>query len=147
MSRPVLLGVELIEVTGEDGVTRLVPDIGEALRDAFHKTAPKTHTASWGEHALTVYSIGLFSGKRWFFGDGTRKIFVKLAHLGMNIKLLADLTPVQRDAILAKGFRPIRRVSDNAIVGILPPVVIAGDEPISVGIDGQFDEDEEYYHA
>jgi len=143
MSRPVVIGVELIEITDEHG-TRTVPDIGEGVREYFVKTGPGIFTASWDGHALTVFKIGRLAGKLWFIGSGSKQILIALAHLGADIKLVADLTVAQRDAILALGFKPIRRSSDNAVVGIHPPVVFAGQSPISVGLDGQFEEGEEY---
>jgi len=144
MSRPVVIGVELVTVTDEDGNTRRVPDIGEGIREHFVKTGPDTYTASWGEHALTIHRIGRLAGKLWFIGSGSRRILVGLVHLGADIKLVRDLTRAQRDAVLARGFKAIRRVRDSAIVGIHPPVVFAGDDPIAVGLDGQLEEGEEY---
>jgi hypothetical protein len=147
MSRPVLIGVELIDVTAKDGTVRRVPDIGAGIRERFVETGPGIYTASVGEHSLTVAQIGRFAGQLWFFGSGSPKILAALAHLGASVKLVAGLTKAQRDAILALGFKPIRRKSDNAIVGILPPVVFAGQDPVSVGLDGQYDENEEYVIA
>ena len=144
MSRPVLIGVEIIQVTDKDGATRMVPDIGAGVREHFQRTGPDMFTATWGEHALTVARVGRVGGKIWFIGSGSRRILQGLAHLGASVKLVADLTPAQRDAIIAKGFKPIRRVGDGALMGILPPVVFAGQSPISVGLDGEYEDGEDY---
>jgi len=144
MSRPVLLGVELVTVTDEDGRTRQVPDIGVKLRRHFRRTGPGIYTASWGAHALTVQRIGRIAGTLWFVGTGTRRAIAVLKAAGVQVLHAKDLTAAQRTAAIARGVHAIRRRSDGAVVGIRPPVVFAGQDPIAVGMDGAAVEGEEY---
>jgi hypothetical protein len=135
VSRPVVIGVE--------NVADIIAGLPEDA--VIVRTGPGIHTLSWREHALTVRDTGIIAGgKRWFYGSGSKLILVGLAHLGADIRLVSDLTTAQRDQLRAAGIRAIRRVSDGAIVGLMPPVVFAGEQPISVGLDGQLEDGEQY---
>ncbi len=141
---PVVIGVPLVAVTDEFSRKRKVPDIGE-FREHFRRTGHKTYTASIGKHSLTVRKVSRVGGVLWFVGSCNRKLFRRLKRQGVNIKRVSKLTAVQKTALRARGVRVIRRRSNGAVVGILPPVVMAGENPISVGLDGAEVEGEEYY--
>ena len=135
MSRPVLIGVEIV-----DGA----PDIGAGWRERFTKCGPRQWSVSKGGHSLTVTKLARVNGTLWFFGSGSKDILTALSHLGAKIKLVSDLTNPQKQTIRALGVKAVRRESDQSIVALLPPVVYAGQNPLAVALDGNMDPDETY---
>jgi hypothetical protein len=136
MNRLVLIGVDLV-----DGK----PDLQLPASAEIMKHDDNHFVVEWGSYHLTAYKLGTVGGTLYFLGTGDPAILVGLSHLGAAVKLAKNLNTTVRDQILATGIRAIRRVSDNAIVGIAPPVVFAGDDPLTVGLDGEFDPGEEYF--
>lgn len=76
------------------------------------------------------------------------KAFAKLVtNLGSSVYTIAQVltTPTLRTWLKNNtDLRAIRRNSDNAIVGIHPPNVIAGQYPIQLGLANDTDPDETY---
>jgi hypothetical protein len=148
--RHVFVGVELVSVTDPDtGETRQVPDLGADIRSRIARTGPDLFTVTWGEHAFTGLRLGRLAGVLWFIGCGDRRILVGLAHLGANIRLCSDVAknnPTLRNQLRSTfGLRVIRRVSDGAILGFMPRIVLADvDNPMHLGLDYEVDDTQTY---
>jgi hypothetical protein len=120
------------------------PDLRLPAGVEIARTGPGIFTASWGEHALTAFHVGLVGGTRYFLAAATPRIAAGLAHLGASVVRARDLTAAQRDAIRARGIQVIRRVGDGAIVGLAPKVVLAGQHSIRVALGDALDPGEQY---
>lgn len=144
MKRLVLIGVELVDGKPDLQLPPSGPPDPEFPSHEITKLDANHFVVRWDDHDLALYKLGRLGGLLYFLGVGDKAILAGLAHLGAKVKLARTLSSTVRDQILATGIKPIRRVSDNAIVGIHPPVTFAGDVPISVGLDGELEEGEEY---
>ena len=136
MNRLIIVGVDLV---GGKPDLKLPADIEITRHDANH------FVVEWADYHLTMYRVGKLLGQLVFACVGDEKIMTGLAHLGASVKPAEKTTSAERAALVGLGVRLIRRRSDDAIVGVAPRVVFAGDNPIKIGLDGDWEEGEEYY--
>jgi hypothetical protein len=125
------------------------PDLDLPSSVTITKESPDFYHVRWRDYWLTLYRLGVYpgTGQLVWLGAGTRDVLTKLSHLGAAVYPLhqALSKPAVRTWLRdVKGLRGIRRISDGVVVGILPPVVLAGTNPIAAGLGDTAEEGEEY---
>ena len=136
--RPVFVQAEYV-----DGV----PDLGTLVVKGPGPDYYVMWETGTARHDYTFRELpNQIDGATWFFGSGSANIVGALASAGVR-GARVEINPAtpRRQRFIAAGAREIRVVDTGEHVGFAPPVVFAGHNPISVGLDGRDVEGEEYY--
>lgn len=141
--RPVFIQTEYVDFEG-----RIIPDLGE-LNEITALTGPGIFSTSWftgiNRHHFTFKDIGVIDEDTWFMGSGDAEIVGALAVVGIfgNRVHVKPAGPA-RQRFIDANVKEIKVVGTGVHAGFEPPVVYSGEDPITVGLDGDAVEGEEY---
>jgi len=150
MSKSGFIAVQSVTVVDDEGNERQVPDLGDSnITERVQRSDDGQHFyLSQGEDFLAFQRLGAIASRIVYFAvtNNPQRALDLVDRLGANAYSIGQ-------ALSNSTFRnwlrnntslqAIRRTSDNTIVGILPSVVLCGQNPISIGVPDQ-DPDETY---